>query len=605
MPNAHTLLAIANQCLDLDLQGRQQLRVWLRLRQGAVADQLPGFTGLRDAFDRHATGWVPVQQLAALAADPAVDDLEIAEVLRLERAPPRWPAGTGRAGAAPAAAPAGALMPPGTAGDEPVLGLIDTGLPFAHLGLQRPGVQAPSTRLVALWDQDPAPDFGALGLVPAPFGFGAVLPRAAMEQAMAAAAASGGGEAAAYAAAGQGTVAARRTHGAHVLGLLAMDAPYVDAALGITGGPDSLYGSVLRADLLGVQLPRAALHSPSRAALCGAVLDGLLWMRSVCPGRRLRVAIPYGSTLGPHDGSSLFEQALDQLVRQSAGLLEVFLPAGNSFRLNLHATLQPAAARSAAQDLVWRMPPGSEAASFVELWLPPGLDARLDVLAPDGSLVLAGIGAGPQAVLGQGGAAGVSLRQPSGGGAQQQVLLVRLAPTLVVDSGRTPALPGDWCLRLHSASGPAQGLLHAYGTRARGSFGAVARAQQPRLLAPAGAAWQVQHLGTISGMATGQAATVVGGYVMAAMRAGARHLPLAANYTAAGEGRNRRRVDCALPSEVSAALRGVRSAGTLSAISWRMDGSSVAVPQAVRVGTSAAPARPRYSDRRLGRPIVP
>jgi hypothetical protein len=551
-------------------------------------------------------------QLAALAAEAVVDDLELAEPLRLERMPPRRPTGTGTATAADAAAPAGMRLPAPAAGDPdadaPVLGLIDTGLPFAHLGLRPPGSKAPLTRMLALWDQDPAPDFGAWGRVPAPFGYGAVLPQDTMHTLMAAMA-TGTTETAVYAAAGHGGVATRRTHGAHTLGLLAMQDACIDPALELD---DARYPGATQAPVLGVQLPRALLDSPSRAGLCGAVLDGLLWMRAVCPGRRLRVAVPYGATLGPHDGSSLFEQALDTLIDSEAGRLEVFLPTGNSYRMQLHASVPPAklTAAAATVDLVWRMPPESEAASFVELWLPPGLLGRLDVLAPDGSPVLSGLGPGdavlhagsdPQAAV-----SGASALVQDSAGAVQQSLLLRFGPTRVSDTGRKVAEPGDWRLRLHGLTGSGTGDVHAYGSRGRGSFGSVVRAQQPRLLAPERSPWVVQPLGSLSGMATGQRACVVGGYTASHLRSGAHHLLLPARYTASGDGRNGRRADTSLASDVSASLRGVRSAGTLSAVSWRMDGSSVAVPQAIRAEVEVQ-ARPPTGDRdrRLGRPVVP
>lgn len=607
MLNAHTQLALARACTDLLVRPGLPLRVWLRLQAGATAaHDLAGYTGLRDVFSRHATGLVAWHDLASLAAEPSVDDLDLAEPLRLERMPPRRPAGQGRASAASAAAPAGALLPsPADASEaaQPVLGLIDTGLPFAHLGLRQPGVTTPSTRMQAIWDQDPAPDFGAWGRTPAPFGYGAVLSQDTMHQLMR----SHASEADVYAAAGHGTVAARRTHGAHTLGLLAMHGAFVDSALGLD---DTLYPDAVNRPVLGVQLPRALLDSPSRAGLCGAVLDGLLWMRAVCPGRRLRVAIPFGSTLGPHDGSSLFEQALDALIRHEAGRLEVFLPSGNSYTMQLHASVSPAEVGAGAS-LLWRVPPESEAASFVELWLPAGMRGQLDLLAPDGRPVLTSLGPGdkvmhegadPQAAV-----SGVStmLRQVDGG--VQQSMLLRFGPTRAGDSGRAAAAPGDWCLRLHSLTGSGDGEVHAYGNRGRGSFGAAVRAQQARLLAPHGSRWAVHPLGSLSGMATGQLVSVIGGYIAASMRSGAHHLLQPARYTASGDGRNGRRVDTALASDGSASLRGVRSAGTLSAISWRMDGSSVAVPQAVRVGvdapTSGSP--PKGPHARLGWPVVP
>lgn len=622
--NPHTHWAIASQLRDLDLHGRHTVRVWLRVRAtSATASRqqidhlVTRYPGLRLALERHATGRVHAAQLARLAEEPAVDDLEIAEPLRLERPLPRWPAGTGAARAAGHRNPGGVpALPDG----PPVLGLIDTGLPFAHRGVCTGPDHAPVPRFQALWDQDPAPDFGDQGLVPQPFGHGAVLGHAAMRRALLAA---GGRETPTYALAGYGELAARRTHGAHVLGLLAMGEGFVDRQLGL-GRPAS--APACTADLLGVQLPRALLHSPSRAALCGAVLDGLLWMQALCGQRPLRVALPYGSTLGPHDGSSLFEQALDQLIEASAGRLSVLLPSGNSQRMRLHATVDTTAL-GAGQALVWRVPPASEAAAQLELWWPSGHSAQVDVVAPNGQVVARS--GWPGSPVQGGGRPGPALTgdptpgasqcalglvhtwAPAPGGGQQAVLLLRLGPTRVVDSGRVAAPPGDWTVRLHSpradagAGSPpaADAWVHAYASRAQGSFGAALRGRQAQLLVPAGSAWRVSEEGTLSGMATGRRAQVVGGYINAVLRGGAAHLNAAADYTASGTGRQGRAVDHSLASDQSPALGGVRSSGTRSAITWRMNGSSVAVPQAARLGLAPPPVAP--SDLRLGQPHLP
>jgi len=613
MIDLHTRMALGCGLADHALQRPGQARVWVRLKATLAPEAAAAWAagcGLQPAGGLHAVGWVPARQLAALAGDPAVADLMLCEPLRQERAPVRRPA-PGRQFPQPSAPPAvqaPALTEAAPAPAAAVLGLIDHGLPVAHRGVCRSVNGRQRTRFLALWDQDEQPDFGPHGQAPAgaagvPFGAGAVLRQASIDAALALAA---GDEAAAYALLGYGDLATRRTHGSHVLGLLAMDDPWVDGAMGLHG---DVAHAARQADLLGVQLPRALLHSPSRAALCGAVLDGLRWMLQEAGDRPLQVAVPYGSTLGPHDGSSLFEQALDRLIADSRGRLQVFLPSGNSYAMDLHARL--ASQRSpGAHELIWLQPPGSEAASFIELWLPAGTGARFDLRDPSGRAVFAGLAPADQVHHGLGGTSGLDspvsvVYGPAvaPGGQQQEVLLLRLAPTLVVDSGRAACQAGHWRLQVHGLHA-GHGALHAYGSRARGSFGAAARAQQGRFLAAPPSGWRVSPVGSISGMATGLEGCVVGGYVNALMRSNMFSNKQPAHYTAQGPGRAGRGVDFSLASEASQSLGGVRSAGTRTAISWRMDGSSVAVPQAIRVGMSAR-GLAGWRHSRLGRPIVP
>lgn len=641
MSRPQVLLALQMQFADHDVEPAQGLRVWVKLAAGKTEDDLLHSTKpWRVVVGCFLTGWVTTEELRWLVESDAVEDLDLAEPLLLERRPVRQPVRAGEASPAQEKLPAGARAPQGT---SPVLGIIDTGLPFVHQGVLRPhdprrGPRQ-GTRFIALWDQDPEPDFGSLGRIPSRLGFGAVLDRKSIDAQQLEA---GGDEALTYQLTGYGAVQARRTHGAHVLGLLAMGEPDVDAALGLGG---TAYRQTLAADIVAVQLPRALLDSPSRGALCSAVLDGLLWMRDVCGKRALRVVVPYGSTLGPHDGSSLFERALDAIVQAAEGRLQVFLPVGNSHRMNLHALLAKGTG-AGAHTLRWRMPLASEACSFVEIWAPAGLVQRVDVVSPDGrrrtSLQTSRSEARVASADGAGGAMVAHAAMPAHDGVaqgKQHCVLIRFPPTQVCSSARQAGASGDWLIQVHIDS-KLTGEVHAFGSRGRGSFGSVIRARQGRFVTPAASAWTLCCEGTISGMATGARVRVVGAYVngitrasvMAAAkakklagkagsagrageaavagRAAAAVKAKASTYSSSGPARNGRKVDESFAGDESSALPGVRSTGTRSAISWRMDGSSVAAPQAARVrersGNDASKSPvPVEDELRLGKVQVP
>lgn len=614
MTHALLQVAMANGFADFEQAPDRRWWVGLRLSPQAPADFLSAQAlPMRPWPGRHWVGRLTEAEMRALTAAPEVEDLELLEAFRLERPPLRRPAGTGTAQPADPALPFGATMPPGTG---PVIGVIDDGFPFAHPALTRTVSGTASTRLAALWDQNPRPDFGARARVPDALGYGAVVDRAAMDAALLAAGSASGAQTRCYTAIGYGAVARRRTHGAHVIGLAAGHADWLttrmaaDSAMGLDGAASQ---QAQQADILAVQLPRELLDSPSRGAVSRAVLDGLVWMLGLCPDRELRVAVPYGSTLGPHDGSSLVERCLEAVLHEAAGRLTLYMPAGNSARWALHA--RPTAATPAgAVSLRWRLPTGSEAASFVELWAPDGALESVTLDRPDrGASVTVTCAADNLAALpapdGRPCAHVAHARVPDAGGGLQSSTLMRFGPTQVRDSGRVQAPGGDWILtaRLRPDADPTS--LHAYGSRARGSFGAAVRGVQGRFVQEVGSGWKIMPEGTVNGMACHGQVQVVGAYVNRWVRqgvpVGTTQPELASRYTASGPGRNARGVDLSLPGDHSESLSGVRSIGTLGAITWRMDGSSVATAQCPRFDDLATlPSKPT-TDPRLGKPRVP
>lgn len=517
---------------------------------------------------KYCSGFADIIGVRLLAALPLVARLEIAAPFAIGRPPVRRPTTALLKHAASDAA-----VPPAVT--HVVLGVIDSGIPFAHASICRAANGNRSTRMLSMWDQDTQPDFVGLGQKPSGFGYGAELSRAAMNRAIQLAQ-SGNylDEDRCYALAGYGAVSRSKTHGSHVLGLLA--GTRVDAALGFS---ETNCMEAKSADVLAVQLPRAALNSPSRAAMCRAVLDGIAWMLSKLPASsKLIVAIPYGSTLGPHDGSSLFERALDEMCAANPERLQIVLPTGNSYLWNVHAELDKLAPQRNAL-LTWRAPPASEAATRIEIWAPANNEFSIRVRPPGQQSFDNWIKPGETSVLQPNGSATYAVANATNNVDNERMVLVRLQPSQS-SIGTRSAPSGDWHLEIATAT-VIEHSIHAYGSRARGSFGAALRGRQGRFVesTDASSGWYVNKLGTISGMATGRAAFVVGGYIN-------WKTPYvdAAKYTGAGPTRDGRyRVIYSRPSDQSAALGGMRSSGTRSAVTFRMDGSSVAVPQVARI----------------------
>ena len=102
-------------------------------------------------------------------------------------------------------------------------------------------------------------------------------------------------------------------------------------------------------------------------------------------GNRVIVNISYGAVAGPHDGTSMLEQAMADLVRPPTSKgdwgmyarLWICVAAGNAHRSRNHARL--ALRPDESKSLAWRVPPDNPLQSFLEIWLPES-DSRGDQL---------------------------------------------------------------------------------------------------------------------------------------------------------------------------------------------------------------------------------
>lgn len=91
---------------------------------------------------------------------------------------------------------------------------------------------------------------------------------------------------------------------------------------------------------------------------------------------KIVINISYGAVAGPHDGTSILEQAMADLVRAPTtgdifGLRHatwICVAAGNAHRSRTHARLSLAPGQS--KSLAWRVPPDNPLQSFLEVWLP-------------------------------------------------------------------------------------------------------------------------------------------------------------------------------------------------------------------------------------------
>ncbi len=185
-------------------------------------------------------------------------------------------------------------------GEGVIVGAVDTGIDYAHLDFRNDrdgdGFEE-SSRILAIWDQT----FGAFGV------------RYSQEEIEADLAAGYGAD--------EGTVrqADRDGHGTHVMGIAAGD------------------GSSSAAGFVGVA-PEASIVMVKTTFYTTDILEGVDYVFDLADahGMPAVVNLSLGGHEGPHDGTSLFEQGLDELLQAASGRA-ITVSAGNEGDRAIHA----------------------------------------------------------------------------------------------------------------------------------------------------------------------------------------------------------------------------------------------------------------------------
>jgi hypothetical protein len=552
-----------------------------------------------------------VQQPAA-AQDRLLERFEYAQFLE----PPRiraYPALAPAAGIELPAPPARASRKRGAGKPRPVRDLfavIDYGCPFMHPLLCTTAGGRVSTRVRALWDQHPAkpsPRTRPLG-----FDYGCELSR---EQLDALARAAGGDDRRAYAALGYEPMQQRESHGAHSLGML------LDDGMRPHGGLHADEAGRALPYILFVQLPQALQVAPNRGVLGRCVIDALVWIEGHRKDdERVILSLGAGSTLGPHDGSSIVERALtaftgwgpgpDQSAKaDGTNTHRIYIAAGNGFEEDLHAEADLEA--DPAPSFIWRVPPGSELPASVEIWLPTGAkgaiaDRQIELFAPDGQRV-ACVGVGEAAYWPAAGATAIaSVVASDWRGEKCSLTTIRLAPTAAPGGGRALAPCGNWRIQLSGADAP-RGVAHLYIGRVKQALGFPLRTVQSTFA-------DAQGLGSLQGLATAAGVIRVGGLVGDAGEGGAGKAdgsgrkPRAARYSSRGPSRPDSSggvipgPDLSVKSDDGTAVAGRRSIGNGRGETFRMNGTSVAAPLAARLDRATPRPPPGRAAKPVGKP---
>lgn len=481
---------------------------------------------------------------------------------------------------------------------EQLMGVIDSGCAFLQSAL-RSGPAA--TRIVHFWDQGVARKRQRGYWSPASnFGYGSVLWGEDIDRLIGLHAPAGGGqhrdELRTYQALshmvrhGQAHLPVRRAmHGTHVMDVLAgcrdpwqKEAARDDAA---------------KAPLAFVQLPRRTLADGSGGSLGAHVLDGVRQLMTlVKPEGKLVISISQGSHAGPHDGSSLIERALDELLSLKKDNFAIVVGAGNARRSDCHAHAEVLPQQTV--ELALRIPLRDTTDSFAEVWYPREThdnkkhQLRMRLQTPSGELsdwVAADQVADLKIASGQEVSAVASLFHASHvAGGLDAMALVALSPSSNEspdpDKPRFNAPSGIWRLLIEN-TGTMPCPVHAWSERdepIRPPW-----RDYPRWLSlppsKAGAPLRVgpSEVGTLSNLATAEHVLVAGALVVASGKQ--------AGYSSLGPPRGGPRLKAGQPTpnvwaaaDESNALPGVRAAAVRGGDTVRMSGTSVAAPTLAR-----------------------
>jgi Subtilase family len=366
------------------------------------------------------------------------------------------------------------------------------------------------------------------------------------------------------------------------------------------------------ADIIFVQLPMDTVQNTSgRGTMMADVINAFTYIISQCPPDvRIVVNLSWGALAGSHDGSSMLERYMDQLIsaqralypftgQPGANRLQIVVPAGNGYQSRTHAnfSLKP----GHKQLLQWRTEPDDATESFLELWMPANGNVDVRITTPSGN-VLPLVHKGDVKTLlssttAPGSVVGVVYPSLPWPGYPGYFVLLALAPTVSPDATRATAEHGLWKVEVTNV-GSSKIVMDGYIERDDVALHTRRGARQSyfddpdydRLAAVDGvkvdpesqpAATYVRREGVFNNIDTGKKTEKVGG-LRETDREIAEYSPSGIHTTRPKRAGTKTPITYFAVSEESRTLHGVRAAGTRSAGTVRLSGTSMAAPQIAR-----------------------
>lgn len=174
------------------------------------------------------------------------------------------------------------------------------------------------------------------------------------------------------------------SHGSAVVSLIASDRLRIGTKAFDRPGPKKVRFA---------QLPVETVLDTSGGSLAAHVLDAIHdALERLTPHTDLVVNLSFGTHGGGHDGTSMLESALAELLDIYNGhsdvdgkRLIVVLPAGNSQRVRCHARGSNRPGTAGIID--WKVQPDSGSHDFMEIWIPKGKAFEVRIDGPGGAMV--------------------------------------------------------------------------------------------------------------------------------------------------------------------------------------------------------------------------
>ncbi|MDO8388227.1 MAG: hypothetical protein Q7T13_17760 [Polaromonas sp.] len=492
-----------------------------------------------------------------------------------------------------------------------VLALIDDSLALAHANFLHQG----KARTAFFWRQDAK----GTGRTPIPLGYGHELTAADINAAIQSNTAHGlVDESAVYIALGLSTLGKKMPGRAHFFHALDTAVSHGTHVMDLAAGPRTLLAQLgnlppgfdappswaqanddaSRAPLIAVQLDYDTVRDTSGGSMNVHVLDGLMYILSRCADdAKVTANISFGTLAGPHDGTSLLEAAMDQLIGLLGGRLQIVLAAGNSYQLRTHANTT--LSKSERHTLDWRAIPDDSTQSFVELWIEENCDGLEIRLTPPGCAPLPALKLGESRMWTNGGKQPLcALIYPEtvATGRRGTCALLAVAPTFSFERKTATAPSGVWKIELIN-TGNKPVTVDAYVERDDVVVGTRSGARQSHFednwydtsgnpdafVDLPGNPSAIRRSGNFNSIATGQRTVSVGGTRITGTR-WAHYSPQKPDPDASR--RQRPGVvkvpDAEAFSDENPATPGVSAAGTRSGATVRLRGTSDASPQEAR-----------------------
>jgi subtilisin family serine protease len=449
---------------------------------------------------------------------------------------------------------AGDQRPHGLTGQGVVIGFVDNGCAFAHPSFVKD--DGARTRVSRLWDQSSEPKKNKGWSVPTKFGYGRDIDLTKINLLTGETDASSADELYRRLEYGLTEVVAGVpvesdvTHGTHVMDIAAGSGPVRGMAPG--------------ADLIFVQLPQSATMENTDQASVRHLLDGVAYVFAHAEDRAAVVNISYNAYTGPHDGTSLLECGLDELLQKKGRA--VVISAANARDKKCHAT--GAVLPKNSRCLSWEVHIDDDTENFIEIWYPGTTELEITVTPPESNRGLAVRPGYYGNILVDDHPVGAVIQRRSDPGNGDNQILIAINPTVKhpVDAAAKAnwkvAPAGMWKVELENI-GDRTVIFHAW--IERDDRGRNPEAEQSQF------AIDAVDDGTLGGLCTGFRPIVVGAYNSATR--------MVEPYSSAGPTVDgRQKPDVMAPGASDPNGFGILAAAARSANPVRLNGTSMAAP---------------------------